>query len=431
MTVRYHVINPSAAPPPFFFLFLLPPYFFFLSFSCLLISSFLLSSFFSSLKIFSLLLILFSLHPKIVILCSSGLAAPPQSLLLLRRRRRLMEEVPVHVHPGPIVPGVLSRQHEHQSDLIWSGDHETCFTDLQCRRFGRNLFQCYSTAPRRLADLLAPLSSIWCTSFDCSQLPMHTLVTYRDQLDFMLSDQLRRNDHTYWATQHASHVEAWVQWRLHVRDGSALAVEVLSYSSDEYIRWYRGITRVYIGNPANRDTRSFGYQLAGDVDDMSSVVIQEPPSSPSQMAVFVKKVETIIRMCMVSIGGTLGCTPSQHDIQQMFPIQPSRRLSREHVPNLGIPSFSLGLTPPSQSLPSESGTLQMPPPSGLGFAPFQSPYPTFQFSRFRAPLLRAQLVHLHRISLYRRHLYLMKRSRRMTWMLYSILDSDIVLVRRQ
>ncbi|KAI5682038.1 hypothetical protein M9H77_03266 [Catharanthus roseus] len=36
-----------------------------------------------------------------------------------------MEEVPAHVYPGPIVPDLLSRQHEHRSGLIWSGDHET------------------------------------------------------------------------------------------------------------------------------------------------------------------------------------------------------------------------------------------------------------------------------------------------------------------
>ncbi|KAI5673383.1 hypothetical protein M9H77_13747 [Catharanthus roseus] len=125
-----------------------------------------------------------------------------------------------------------------------------------------------------------------------------------------------------------------------------LAAEMLSYPSDEYIRWYRGITRVYIGNPANRNTRSHGYQPARvdrrittsmlqEVDDMASVVIQEPPTDPSQMAVFAKKVQTIIRRCMVSIGGTLDCTSSQHDIQQIFPVQPSRHHSREHVPNRG------------------------------------------------------------------------------------------------
>ncbi|KAI5658967.1 hypothetical protein M9H77_27760 [Catharanthus roseus] len=36
-----------------------------------------------------------------------------------------MEKVPAHVHPGPIVTDVLSRQHEHRSGLIWSGDRET------------------------------------------------------------------------------------------------------------------------------------------------------------------------------------------------------------------------------------------------------------------------------------------------------------------
>ncbi|KAI5648645.1 hypothetical protein M9H77_34650 [Catharanthus roseus] len=65
-----------------------------------------------------------------------------------------MEEVLAYVHPGPIVPDVLSRQHEHRFGLIWSGDRETCYTLLQCRRFGRNLFQCYSTAPRRLVEII-------------------------------------------------------------------------------------------------------------------------------------------------------------------------------------------------------------------------------------------------------------------------------------
>ncbi|KAI5674183.1 hypothetical protein M9H77_14547 [Catharanthus roseus] len=114
--------------------------------------------------------------------------------------------------------------------------------------------------------------------------------------------KLRGNDHAYWGTQHAIHVEAWYQWRLRVRDGSTLAVET---------------------------------SMLQEVDDMTSVVIQEPPSSPSQMAVFAKKVQMIIWRCMVSIGDTLGYTPSQHDIQQTFLVQPSRRSPREQVPDRG------------------------------------------------------------------------------------------------
>ncbi|KAI5677007.1 hypothetical protein M9H77_07957 [Catharanthus roseus] len=228
-----------------------------------------------------------------------------------------MEEVLAHVHPGPIVHDVLTRQHEHRSGLIWSVDHETCFTDLQCRRFSRNLFQCYSTAPRRLLRTWFFYIAVVHGSFrgcttnrgslnhstglgvvvypciaastddGCSGRPFCSTWCY----------MLRGNDHTYWGTQHASHVEVWHQWRLHVTNGPALAVEVLSYPNDEYIRWYRRITRVYIGNPANRYTRS-----------------------------------TLLRRCMVSIAGTLGCTPSQYDIQQTFPI-PSRHRPREPVPD--------------------------------------------------------------------------------------------------
>ncbi|KAI5669470.1 hypothetical protein M9H77_19323 [Catharanthus roseus] len=153
--------------------------------------------------------------------------------------------------------------------------------------------------------------------------------------------QLRRNDHTYWETQHASHIEAWYQWRLRVRDDPVVAAEVLSYPSDEYIRWYRGITRVYIGNLANRDSRSYGYQPAGvdrrmmtsmlqEVDDMTSVVIQQPTTYPSQMA-----MQGLSRC-------TLGCTPSKHDIQHTFPVQPSHRRPREHVPDRGARGVKRG-----------------------------------------------------------------------------------------
>ncbi|KAI5677857.1 hypothetical protein M9H77_08807 [Catharanthus roseus] len=132
--------------------------------------------------------------------------------------------------------------------------------------------------------------------------------------------QLRGNDNTYWGTQYAIHLDAWYQWRLRVRDGPDVAAESLYWPSDEYIRWYRGITRVYISNPANRDARAYGYQPASvdrrmmEVDDMTSMVIREPPSSPSQM----------------------------YDIQQTFPTQPFRCRPREHVPDRGARGVKRG-----------------------------------------------------------------------------------------
>ncbi|KAI5668540.1 hypothetical protein M9H77_18393 [Catharanthus roseus] len=108
-----------------------------------------------------------------------------------------MEEVPAHVHPGPIVTDVLSRQHEHRSGLIWSGDRETCYTDLQCRRFGHNLFQCYSAAPRRL-----PLFRLQSEEGTIGSMDSESVHRFRDR---------RRSNHarpwiyflTYWRT-HAS-----------------------------------------------------------------------------------------------------------------------------------------------------------------------------------------------------------------------------------
>ncbi|KAI5681249.1 hypothetical protein M9H77_02476 [Catharanthus roseus] len=128
-----------------------------------------------------------------------------------------IEEVPAHVHLGLIVPDVLTRQHEHRSGLIWSGDHETCFTDLQCRCFGRNLFQSYSTASYSGVSLSRACDA----SFALAQ---HIPNACDTRLDLHRT-QLRGNDHTYWRTQHASHVEVWHQWRLRIRDGPVLAVE--------------------------------------------------------------------------------------------------------------------------------------------------------------------------------------------------------------
>ncbi|KAI5672193.1 hypothetical protein M9H77_12557 [Catharanthus roseus] len=249
-----------------------------------------------------------------------------------------MEEVPARVHPGPKVPDVLTRQHEHWSRLIWSGDYETCFTDLQCRCFGRNLFQCYSTAPRRLLCTAAlggarqirgalVIVQIWAWSRISALQPQLMTDVQADPLA-PLGIQLRGNDHTCEGTQHASHVEAWHQWRLH----------------------YREITRVYIGNPANRDTHSVSYQPGGvdrrmmtsmlqEVDDMDSVVIQEPPSSPSQMAVFAKKGQMIIRRCMPSHRHPWEHVPDRgaRGVKRGARRQPGRRVGDGHP---HVPPFS-------------------------------------------------------------------------------------------
>ncbi|KAI5683592.1 hypothetical protein M9H77_04820 [Catharanthus roseus] len=49
-----------------------------------------------------------------------------------------MEEVPAHVHPDPL--SLMSYLDSTSTD--------------PCRRFGRNLFQCYSAAPRRLVEII-------------------------------------------------------------------------------------------------------------------------------------------------------------------------------------------------------------------------------------------------------------------------------------
>ncbi|KAI5652626.1 hypothetical protein M9H77_29813 [Catharanthus roseus] len=51
-----------------------------------------------------------------------------------------------------------------------------------------------------------------------------------------------------------------------------------------------------------------------------------------------------------------------------------------------MPSYSLGLTLDPESLPSRSGTSQMPPAPSSGFTTFQSPNPSaYGFGRFSAP----------------------------------------------
>ncbi|KAI5662179.1 hypothetical protein M9H77_21502 [Catharanthus roseus] len=139
-------------------------------------------------------------------------------------------------------------------------DHEMFITDLQCRRFGRNLFQAYSKAPRCFSRCMIDRGSPSSTS-----------------------------------------------------DLGLVAYSCIASSARLACSERRGASILFASRGGRR------------VDTGRGRCLEAPPSSPTKYASFARKVKTIIWRCMVSIGGTLGCAPSQHDIQQTFPVQPSRR----------------------------------------------------------------------------------------------------------
>lgn len=81
---------------------------------------------------------------------------------------------------------------------------------------------------------------------------------------------------------------------------------------------------------------------------MTTGMLEGPPSSPTRYTSLMRRVPTIIHRYMVSIGSTLGCTPSQHDVQQTLTVQPSRHRPWEPIPETcwlwGV-FFFLYLTP--------------------------------------------------------------------------------------
>ncbi|KAI5654757.1 hypothetical protein M9H77_31944 [Catharanthus roseus] len=98
---------------------------------------------------------------------------------------------------------------------------------------------------------------------------------------------------------------------------------------------------------------------------MATRVIQAPLSSLTHIASFAKKVQIIIQRCMVSIDGTLGCTPSQHDIQQTFPMHLPRRCPQEPVPDRGARGVKNG----TRRLPggmARGSRTPVPPDMGIG-----------------------------------------------------------------
>ncbi|KAI5666255.1 hypothetical protein M9H77_16108 [Catharanthus roseus] len=193
-----------------------------------------------------------------------------------------MEEVPTHVHLCSIVPDVLTRQHEHRSGLIWSGDCETfrgCTIDSgspsTTSDLGLVMYSCIASTATSVcsANPLTPLGAMWCT------LRLFVWLPYYDR-GFVPSD--------LWLAEMPLICYEIVEYHYPGR--------VMRQLGHEYIRWHRDITQVYIGNPTRRDTRTIGYQLTGvdrrmmEVDDMARGVLEGPPSSPTQYASFAKKV---------------------------------------------------------------------------------------------------------------------------------------------
>ncbi|KAI5677587.1 hypothetical protein M9H77_08537 [Catharanthus roseus] len=147
--------------------------------------------------------------------------------------------------------------------------------------------------------------------------------------------------------------------------------------------------------PAGVDRRMMTSMLQED-NDMTSVVIREPPSSPLQIAMpsHRRPWEHVPDRGARGVKSNARRHPGRGEGGGRPPVPPVPE-RHEHVdpghavvergersgsgqpigdpfdsPNLDMPSFSLGLTPASQPLPSGSGTSQMPTAPGLGFASF-------------------------------------------------------------
>ncbi|KAI5683651.1 hypothetical protein M9H77_04879 [Catharanthus roseus] len=176
--------------------------------------------------------------------------------------------------------------------------------------------------------------------------------------------RLTRNDHTYWGTQHASHIEAWYQWRWMI---------------------------CFIGDTlcSRRKCR----QLFGDAWSLSAVpwAALNHSTISSRCSLFNRHVAVPgSTFLLMELRGALADNlvveqPVDALLYCLFPhrqehVDPGHvevergegsgggqpTVDPFDIPNLDIPSCSLGLTPASQSLPSGSGTsFRAPPPPGI------------------------------------------------------------------
>ncbi|KAI5656701.1 hypothetical protein M9H77_25494 [Catharanthus roseus] len=143
-----------------------------------------------------------------------------------------------------------------------------------------------------------------------------------------------------------------------------------------------------------------------EVDDIDTGVIQGPPSSPTQIASFAKKsrlssVGTWFLLVVPWVALYLSIIFSRHfqcshrgvvlgNLYWTVVLMELRGALLDYQvagPDLDMPSFSLGLTPPAHSHPGGLDTSYAPPSPDLGFSSFQAPPPLgLGFSSFQAPL---------------------------------------------
>ncbi|KAI5676151.1 hypothetical protein M9H77_07101 [Catharanthus roseus] len=243
-----------------------------------------------------------------------------------------MEEVPAHVYPGPIIPDVLTRQHKHRYKV-------------------------------KNEPLEAWILREFTRSENDDDLILHScgfiLLLLGGYMFPDLSGSL-----FVWLSYHDRGLVLSDLWRAEV--------PLICYEIVEY------------------------HHPVREVNDMATGVIQGLLSSPTQIASFTKKVQTIIHRCI-----PLRCRPQEPVPDRgargvkmgarKLPSGRARRRSYDHCepfdsPNLDMPTFSLALTPLAQSHPSGLGTSYAPPPPSIVGSSIQAPLSLgFGFSSFQAP----------------------------------------------
>ncbi|KAI5649904.1 hypothetical protein M9H77_35909 [Catharanthus roseus] len=172
--------------------------------------------------------------------------------------------------------------------------------------------------------------------------------------------QLRGNDHTSWETHHASHIEAWSQWRLHRwmiwlqwpcsrRKCRRLSEDAWSPSAVPWTALHH--------NTISSGRSLFNRHVAVPRSTYQTGVLVELRGTLVDSLVVEQAVDALL-YCRFHTGTKMG----EGSGGEQSTVNPFDR------PNLDIPSFSLGLTLASQSLP-------IPYSTSFGFSGFRPPPP--------------------------------------------------------